>query len=131
MILSKTQFLNRFTEAEKTAILVAGDQYPSVKLYLFELQNAADVDICFPQTIEAVNGLETAGLIGSGRAAEILDVPTGDGKHNLKLVSGTTFICTRCSQPIGFSALGEGEPSVDANGNPPENPEQWMGACNA
>lgn len=72
MLLSKHQFLSRFTPQEKADILLAGDTNPLVRVYLFDLNASDEVDICLQQTIDGVTLLEAAGLIATGRASEIL-----------------------------------------------------------
>ena len=74
MIVTKLAFLNRFTVDETAAILSASDSTPAIRVYLFKLQVAADIDLCNPDTIAGVQQLETAGLIAANRAAEILAV---------------------------------------------------------
>lgn len=132
--MDKIKFLNRFTIDEKRAILTASNSSVDVRLALFEMQHAGEVILTHQATIDFVNGFEAAGLLATGRAAQILnesaDIPPN--VHFLQLVSGTTFKClSSCGQTITFAALGDGEPSVDADGNPPLNPEQWMGPCDA
>jgi hypothetical protein len=130
MHLTKLDFLNRFSVEEKVAILTAAESSAELKVYLFDFNNSDVIDLTDAETVTAVNMLETAGLIATGRAAEILTCPTDTNDHVLVLVSGTTFHCTnKCQQDITFSAFGEGYPSVDESGNPPLNPEQWMGPC--
>jgi hypothetical protein len=130
--MNKTQFLNRFTTNEKLAILQAADMSPEVKLVLFELQNAETIDSNDDNVIAKLQNLETVGLIAQGRAAQILANAPDSYLHNLELVSGTTFICrSNCGKTITFSPFGQGFPSVDESGNPPLNPEQWMGPCDA
>lgn len=131
MTITKTKFLNRFTAQEKAAILAAGDSSMSMRVYLFDLNNADEVDITHAEVIAGVQAMEAAGLLASGRSVQILS-PVQDHHHHLVLVSGTTFKCdSTCGQTVTFSAFGQGEPSVDENGNPPSNPEQWIGPCDA
>ena len=130
--MDKTQFLNRFTTSEKIAILEASETTPTVKLALFELQNESEIHLNSETLIEKVRSLESAGLLAQGRADEILISEPTPHEHKLQLVEGTTFVCTStCGKTIQFSAFGEGYPSVDENGIPPSNPEQWMGPCDA
>ena len=70
--LTRLQFLSRFTEAEMTAILAAADQSPALKAALLRWQAAEGIVLTDPETIAGVQALEIAGLIGEGRAAEVL-----------------------------------------------------------
>lgn len=69
---TKKEFLLKFTPSEYAAIK-AGAAADSVLDYYWTLFNVADnVLKTDPVTISGINTLETAGLIGPGRAAEIL-----------------------------------------------------------
>lgn len=70
--LTKLEFLNRMTSAERIAIRAAAAQSPAIHDYMAMLDAAQDVDLTDPRTIGGVQALEAAGLIGEGRAAEIL-----------------------------------------------------------
>lgn len=70
--ISKLAFRNRFTQAEKEAIYTAAESSVSVKIWLDDLNAASYVDLTDQQTIDGVNSLEAAGLIGAGRVSEIL-----------------------------------------------------------
>ncbi len=71
-MLTKLEFINRFSLAEITMIFTASEQSPALKAFLFKLQIAESVDTSAQDTIFGVNYLETAGLLAQGRAAEIL-----------------------------------------------------------
>lgn len=75
MIITKLEFLNRFTTTETATILAASDSIPAIRVYLFKLQLAENLDLCNAETQAGVNALEAAGLLGAGRAAEILTIP--------------------------------------------------------
>jgi hypothetical protein len=70
--LTKLDFLNRLTSAERIAIRAAAAQSPAIADYMAMLDAAQDVDLTDARTIGGVNALEAAGLIGEGRAAAIL-----------------------------------------------------------
>ena len=84
--LTKLGFRGRFTQAEKTAIELASlddpaapmaqrQQAADIRVYLADVASAAYID---PQNVDARSGvqaLEAAGLIGAGRALQILDEP--------------------------------------------------------
>jgi hypothetical protein len=70
--ISVLDFRNRFTQAEKIAIYTAAKQVVAIQVWIDDLASAKDVNVTHDQTIAGINALESAGLIGAGRAAEIL-----------------------------------------------------------
>lgn len=66
---------NRFTFQEKVAIETAAESSPSVRVWLKDLEVSTFIDLARPDTQAGVQQLETDGLIGSGRATEILNSP--------------------------------------------------------
>lgn len=70
--LSVLAFRSRFTDAEKIAIYTAAKTNVQVQIWLDDLMAASDVNLDDSRTIAGVQALEAAGLIGAGRAAEIL-----------------------------------------------------------
>ncbi len=79
-------FFNRFTQAEQVAIELASldDQTApmqnrqvaaKLRVYVRNVNVAAYVDLDRADTQAGVNDLETAGLLGVGRANEILSAP--------------------------------------------------------
>jgi hypothetical protein len=72
MRITKLAFKQRFTAAERIAIREAAKTVPEV--YDFEdlVNSAAFIDLARPDTIAAVQHVETAGLIAVGRADVIL-----------------------------------------------------------
>jgi len=73
MIVSKLQFLNLFSVNETATILAAGDSSPAIRVYLFKLEQAQEIDLCDQTTIDGVNALEVAGVLAVGRANQILN----------------------------------------------------------
>lgn len=76
--ISKRDFLDRFTPAEREDIYDAarnGSAAVQKKLnaFLEYVQAVDDVDLGDQYIIDSVTAMETAALIGAGRAAEILD----------------------------------------------------------
>lgn len=67
-------FRDRFTDAEKIAIYTASASNVGIKVWLDDLSAAQGqmVDLDDPRIIGGVNAMEYGGLIGAGRAAEIL-----------------------------------------------------------
>ena len=70
--ISVLDFRNRFTQAEKIAIYTAAKSVVAIQVWIDDLASAKDVNVTHDQTIAGINALESAGLIGAGRAAEIL-----------------------------------------------------------
>jgi hypothetical protein len=73
-------FWKRFTVSEREAlqgILATGTQPQKNKLNAFRdyLQTGGNVELIDDYIIASVNAMETAGVIGSGRANEILTTP--------------------------------------------------------
>jgi len=69
---SRLAFRNRFTDAEKLALYTAAESSVQLRVYLDDLAAAEFVDLDYPATVAGVQALEQAGIIGAGRAAEIL-----------------------------------------------------------
>ncbi len=84
--LTKLGFRGRFTQAEKTAIELASlddpaapmaqrQQAADIRVYLADVAAATYIDPQHPETRAGVQALEAAGLLGAGRALQILDAP--------------------------------------------------------
>lgn len=71
-ILTPLEFLNRFTNDEAKSIITLSKTNVDVELWWIKYNKAQDIDLDDPQTIEGVNMLEQATIIGPGRAEEIL-----------------------------------------------------------
>lgn len=65
-------FRSRFTEDEKRAIYSARANSIDIQIWLDDLAAAEDVRSDDPRMIAGVQGLEAAGLLAPGRAAEIM-----------------------------------------------------------
>ncbi len=86
--ITRLAFLSRFTDAEAITIDLASQHDPAatgqqkqqaaaMRRYLQKVNAATFIDLKRPDTRSGVQALEAAGLIGSGRAAAILDaLPT-------------------------------------------------------
>jgi hypothetical protein len=80
MRLTKQQLINRFHSDEMSAILTAAKTSVDVELWLFRFDkltpdnDGTSIELKDPLTIEGVKALEKAGLIGEGRADEILGI---------------------------------------------------------
>lgn len=65
-------FSDRFTDAEMQAILAAAEANAALKTWWEKFKLARDINLDDPATQGGVQALEIAGLIGEGRAAEVL-----------------------------------------------------------
>lgn len=72
VILNKVDFLRLFTQTERINIRGAASVNPVVADYQYMLDAAVTVNLSDPDILTGVPLLEQAGLIGSGRAAQIL-----------------------------------------------------------
>lgn len=73
MIWTKLEYLRRFTQAERIAIRTTTKTVPMLEDYMALLELASEVRSDDPDVIAALNMLEAGGLIGTGRAQEILN----------------------------------------------------------
>lgn len=71
-ILTKLAYMNRFTDAELATIYTAAKSAVSVEIWLEKFKLASEVNLDDPYTIGGLQAMEAGGLIGAGRAAEIL-----------------------------------------------------------
>jgi hypothetical protein len=71
-LLTVLAFRSRFTDAEKIAIYTAAQTEVAVRVWLDDLSVAQEVALDDPRIIGGVCAMEYGGLIGVGRAAEIL-----------------------------------------------------------
>lgn len=70
--LSKIDYMDRFADAELAAIYAAAKTSIEVEIWLERFKLAQDVNLDDPRTQAGLMALEAVGLIGEGRAAEIL-----------------------------------------------------------
>lgn len=70
--LSKNEFLDRFTQAERIAIRQAAQTNGVVNDYLELLAAASEVSLTSARTTAGVQALEAGGLIAAGRGTVIL-----------------------------------------------------------
>ena len=69
-IIDKLDFMELFTSTELESIVTSTNA--KVQVFVKKLEMAASVDLRSERMATAVNGMETLGLIGPGRAAEVL-----------------------------------------------------------
>jgi len=70
--LTKYQFMSRFTAAERITMEGASAQSPELADWIMLFKLTEEIKLGDPNTIGGVTMLETVGIIGVGRAAEIL-----------------------------------------------------------
>lgn len=71
-VITKREFLERFTAEERVAIRTAAQGSIAIQDYL-ELVNVSDsIDLTYATTKGGVQALEASGLLAEGRAADIL-----------------------------------------------------------
>lgn len=84
--ITRLAFRNRFTQAEKVALEIAAldnpaatlaqrQQAAAIRAHLADLAASTFIDLGRDDTRAGVQALEAGGLIGVGRALEILDAP--------------------------------------------------------
>lgn len=71
MLLTITQFRQRFTLEEKRRIYTAAETAVDIRIWLDDLASVKDseVDTADPEMVTAIMGLEAAGLLDAGRTA--------------------------------------------------------------
>jgi hypothetical protein len=106
MIITKLEYLRRFTAQERVTIRAAAKENPVLEDYLALMELAEEIETGDPDTIGAVNMLEQVGLIGAGRAAEILAEPTAPSAPDYQ-----PFVATHTVQDFG-SAMVEADGTV-------------------
>lgn len=72
-VLTKLEYLRRFTGEERITIRTAAKSNAVLEDYLSMLELAEEINTGDADTIGAVNMLEQVGLIGVGRANEVLN----------------------------------------------------------
>ena len=71
-ILSRLQFMRRFTDKELEDLYSLETTQIKIKVWLEKYKAATDIDLTDPDIVSGVHGLEAMGIIGVGRAAEVL-----------------------------------------------------------
>lgn len=70
--ISKLAYMERFSDAELAAIYGAAKVSLAVEVWLEKFKLAEFIDLSDPRTLAGLQALEANGLIGPGRALEIL-----------------------------------------------------------
>lgn len=76
--ISKLAFKQRMTQQERVAVREAAKTDAQVYDFQDLLDSATYVDLSRQDTIDGVSQLEQAGLLGAGRADEILNTPVSE-----------------------------------------------------
>ena len=71
-VMTKLEFLRRFTQAERVAIRTVAKSNGQLEDYMAMIDLAQEIDTADADTKAGVQMLELVGLIAEGRAAEIL-----------------------------------------------------------
>ena len=71
-VLTKLQYMELFTDEELATIYSTAKSVVQIEVWLEKFKLAQEIDLDYPPTIAGLAALEGAGLIGVGRAAEIL-----------------------------------------------------------
>lgn len=79
--ITRLSFKQRFTTAERLAIRAAAVANPLVFDFQDLVDSATYIDLARQDTKDAVNALEQLGLIGAGRAIEILSPPVNEDER--------------------------------------------------
>ena len=78
-VITRLAFLSRFTDEEAITLDLASIgatvEAATIRRYLSKVNAATFIDLSRADTREGINALETMGIIGEGRAIEILDTP--------------------------------------------------------
>jgi hypothetical protein len=72
VLLTRLQFMDRFTDAELAGIYTAAKQSVPVEIWLEKFKLSTEIDLTDLRTIAGIEALEAGGLLDVGRAAEIL-----------------------------------------------------------
>jgi len=70
---SKLEFINRFTDTELVNIYTASKTIIEIEIWLDKFKLAEYIDITSPTTVSGLQSLESNGLIGEGRANQIIN----------------------------------------------------------
>ena len=70
--ISKLAYMERFTDADLAAIYGAAKVSLAVEVWLEKFKLAEFIDLADPRTLTGLQALESNGLIGAGRALEIV-----------------------------------------------------------
>lgn len=70
--LTKLDYMNRFTDTELATIYTIAKTNVAIEIWLKKFELATEINLDDPRVVGGLQALEQYGLIGTGRAAEIL-----------------------------------------------------------
>lgn len=90
--ITKYAFRRRFTDQEKEDLELAAAHNPSdtvanrrqaakIRLWMEDVRQMDFINLEDPKIINGVNAMETNGIVGTGRAAQILSTDIGEGER--------------------------------------------------
>ena len=71
--ISKLDYMELFTDNEMVAIFTAAKASPLVEIWLEKFRLSEFIDLADPRNADGLYALESAGILGQGRALEILN----------------------------------------------------------
>ncbi len=71
-LITKLEYMNKFTDTELATIYTVAKTSIAVEIWLEKFKLASDINLDDPRVVGGLQALEQFGLIGPGRAAEIL-----------------------------------------------------------
>lgn len=71
-VLTKLQFLNRFTNEELAAVYTAAKTNVLIEVFMDKLKLAQEINLDDPQTVGGLQALAAAGLLSEARVQEVL-----------------------------------------------------------
>ena len=71
--ISKLEYMELFTDNEMVSIFAAAKVSPLVEIWLEKFRLSEFIDLADPRNADGLQALESAGILGQGRAAEILN----------------------------------------------------------
>ena len=71
--ISKLEYMELFTDNEMVSIFAAAKASPLVEIWLEKFRLSEFIDLADPRNADGLQALESAGILGQGRAAEILN----------------------------------------------------------
>lgn len=107
MRLTKQQFIDQLTPTEMVNILAASRVSPEVEAWIFRFNNltpeadGTSIDLNDARTISGLHAMEAGGLLGDGRANEILNAQPLEveqtileGTANVYEIDGAFMVCS-------------------------------------
>lgn len=70
--ITRLDFMSRFTDTELVAIYSAAKSSVQIEVWLEKVKMATDISLTDPRTVSGIFALEQIGMIGPGRAKEVL-----------------------------------------------------------